>query len=508
MSMMAPVSAGRKPHGPCQTISSIIAPQFVPDDQPPQPSPLTPTGGKPSDDFLFVSKDFPYHPRSPVSTFLQHHTGLATDCDMVLRETIKKHHPHLAMTVCADRNCDILTYAALGKVDLKPKDIPFLTQSVFAPSEHRSDGPGAMQVSLDFGCFDVCTKSGHKFIHYYASYVESYQQKAANYFLHDLDSKAAVQELILEACSWAVELHDEILIFQSFWMKDHKLWQAIQKAKWKDVILDEKMKKEIINDVGSFFAGRDTYENLGVPWKRGLIFHGPPGNGKTISIKALMKNLEHPTLYVKSFHTYNGDETGIKMIFEKARAMAPCLLILEDIDSLITKDNRSYFLNEVDGLEENDGILVLATTNHLDLLDPGIVSRPSRFDRKYFFPLPSMDERKAYCKYWKHKLEGSDKIDFPDSLVDKIAEWTEDFSFAYLKEAFVSSLLIIAAREGYGGEDGDEGDEESFETVIKRQIETLKKEMGDGSEQLINAVSSQINPPLDSNPPHKSDPVN
>lgn len=77
-----------------------------------------------------------------------------------------------------------------------------------------------------------------------------------------------------------------------------------------------------------------------------------------------MKNLEHPSLYVKSFHTYNGDETGIKMIFEKARAMAPCLLILEDIDSLITKDNRSFFLNEVDGLEENDGILVIATTNH------------------------------------------------------------------------------------------------------------------------------------------------
>jgi transitional endoplasmic reticulum ATPase len=95
-----------------------------------------------------------------------------------------------------------------------------------------------------------------------------------------------------------------------------------------------------------------------------LIFHGPPGNGKTISIKALMKNLEHPSLYVKSFHTYNSDETGIQMIFEKARAMAPCLLILEDIDSLITNDNRSYFLNEVDGLEENDGILVLATTNH------------------------------------------------------------------------------------------------------------------------------------------------
>lgn len=98
--------------------------------------------------------------------------------------------------------------------------------------------------------------------------------------------------------------------------------------------------------------------------QRGLIFHGPPGNGKTISIKAMMKDLPHPSLYVKSFHTWNGDETGIKMIFNKARAMAPCLLILEDIDSLVNMSNRSFFLNEVDGLEDNDGILILATTNY------------------------------------------------------------------------------------------------------------------------------------------------
>lgn len=98
--------------------------------------------------------------------------------------------------------------------------------------------------------------------------------------------------------------------------------------------------------------------------QRGLIFHGPPGNGKTISIKAMMKDLPHPSLYVKSFHTWAGDELGITMIFEKARAMAPCLLILEDIDSLVNMSNRSFFLNQVDGLDENDGILVLATTNY------------------------------------------------------------------------------------------------------------------------------------------------
>ncbi len=61
-----------------------------------------------------------------------------------------------------------------------------------------------------------------------------------------------------------------------------------------------------------------------------------------------------------------GDEGSIRAVFKKARIMAPCILVLEDLDSLITDENRSFFLNELDGLESNDGILVVGTTNHLE----------------------------------------------------------------------------------------------------------------------------------------------
>jgi transitional endoplasmic reticulum ATPase len=71
-------------------------------------------------------------------------------------------------------------------------------------------------------------------------------------------------------------------------------------------------------------------------------------------------------------------------VFEKARAEAPCVLILEDLDSLINDNNRSFFLNQLDGLENNDGLLVIGSTNHYDRLDPAITKRPSRFDRKLF----------------------------------------------------------------------------------------------------------------------------
>ena len=98
------------------------------------------------------------------------------------------------------------------------------------------------------------------------------------------------------------------------------------------------------------------------------MFHGPAGNGKTISIKSIMHTLATrkdpiPTLYVKSAQsTY-----AIRNVFVMARRMAPCALVLEDIDTIVTYRTRSYFFNEVDGLESNDGILMIASTNHCKL---------------------------------------------------------------------------------------------------------------------------------------------
>lgn len=79
---------------------------------------------------------------------------------------------------------------------------------------------------------------------------------------------------------------------------------------------------------------------------------------------------------------WKGEEGAMADVFNQARQMSPSCLILEDLDSLINDRNRSYFLNQLDGLEGNNGLLIIGTTNHFDRLDPGLSSRPSRFDRK------------------------------------------------------------------------------------------------------------------------------
>ena len=132
-----------------------------------------------------------------------------------------------------------------------------------------------------------------------------------------------------------------------------------------------------------------------------------------------------PCLYVRSFdlpgHPFPG--AGIAMVFERARRIAPCIIVLEDLDSLVRDDNRAYFLNELDGFERNDGILVLATTNHPERIDAAIVDRPSRFDRKYAFGLPAQEQRRAYAEQWNAGLDPDLRLTAED--VASLAERTD-----------------------------------------------------------------------------------
>ena len=185
-------------------------------------------------------------------------------------------------------------------------------------------------------------------------------------------------------------------------------------------------------------------------------------------------------LYVKSVPYTN----SIRGIFSFARTVAPCLLIIEDIDTQITPDKLSYFFNEVDGLENNDGVLMVATTNHLDKLDEGL-KRPSRFDRRYLFPLPEEAERTQYCEFWRKKLaRNGAKVEFPRELSGKIAGITGGFSFATMKEAFVATLLALARKD-----DEDQGvvvlekshddlDDLPLWKEMQVQVKLLRKEMG------------------------------
>ncbi|KAL9602670.1 MAG: hypothetical protein Q9219_001660 [cf. Caloplaca sp. 3 TL-2023] len=403
-------------------------------------------------------------------TFHRNATAPRINTNIVLVAALRKEYPKLHLTITPTYSSNLLAYAAAGHATAAPSgtaDQPPLAEAAFpdpppselkwrryiAPARRVSDSHGTLVDNIKFGRF-IYTWSGHTYILYDVVGGEGEYNESLTYLLGT--SAEANDELLLAAGSFWVELHDEVLVYDNgYWSKSRELWESVQSSTWDDVILDPEMKKSIIGEMNKFFGSQERYRKLKVPWKRGIIYYGPPGNGKTISIKAMMHTLYHlpspiPTLYVRSLSSYSGPEYALASIFGQARKQAPCLLVFEDLDSIVTDRVRSYFLNEVDGLESNDGILMVGSTNHLERLDKGIKNRPSRFDRKYLFPEPGMKERVAYCEFWRAKLgvqgeEGEGEVEFPEVLCKAIAGITNGFSFAYIQEAFVASLLEIAA---------------------------------------------------------------
>ena len=212
------------------------------------------------------------------------------------------------------------------------------------------------------------------------------------------DTQRVADNFLIAVSEWCAEARGQILVFEGgCWSKSAELYESIQAATFENLILPGDLNTQLQSDFHQFFASRSEYEAYDIPWKRGVLFHGPPGNGKTHTLKALVNALGQACLYVKTFEApqFDTEQAMIRKVFARARKTTPCLLIFEDLDALINDGNRSYFLNELDGFASNTGIVVLATTNHPDRLDPAIVERPSRFDRKYLFPLPGEAERAA-----------------------------------------------------------------------------------------------------------------
>lgn len=255
------------------------------------------------------------------------------------------------------------------------------------------------------------------------------------------DTQELLESFFTAVCDWNSVIRDEVLVFEEgSWAKNSDLFQSIKIATFDNLILQGNLKQDIKDDLNSFFASQSIYINYNIPWKRGILFIGSPGNGKTHTVKALINEMQQPCLYIKSFKSqYHTESENIRKVFKQARQSAPCILVLEDLDSLLTSENRSFFLNELDGFAANQGIVTIASTNHPERLDPAIIDRPSRFDRKYHFELPDNSVRQAYIALWNSQLKT--EIRLSEEVISQIAAQTDDFSFAYLKELFLSSMI-------------------------------------------------------------------
>lgn len=259
------------------------------------------------------------HPHPPphdetTRQFFHHSSARRTNTDTVIAKALRQQYPNLSLSIAPAISCNLTGYAASGHAQSAPlhdgddDHVPTsLSWTVYLPPAKRMDGDlGVVAKETHFEKYLYQWKH-HDFIVYLINGRDGSQAYPAivNYYVLSTSEELATQ-LIRAAGRWTSDLHEEIWVFDGgYWSKSAELYQSAMKASWESVILDEEMKNALIEDHLSFFRSRATYDRLKVPWKRGIIYYGPPGNGKTISIKATMNMLYHlkqpvTTLYVRS----------------------------------------------------------------------------------------------------------------------------------------------------------------------------------------------------------------
>lgn len=229
-------------------------------------------------------------------------------------------------------------------------------------------------------------------------------------------------------------------------------------VKFRDVAGCEEAKVEIMEFV-NFLKNPQQYVDLGAKIPKGAILTGPPGTGKTLLAKATAGEANVP------FITVSGSEflemfvgvgpSRVRDMFATARKNAPCILFVDEIDAVGRKRGGRNFggqseqentlnqlLVEMDGFNTQSGVVVLAATNRVDILDPALL-RPGRFDRQIFVPLPDIKGRASIFKVHLGPLKT--EVD-KEELSKKMAALTPGFSGADIANV-CNEAALIAARD-------------------------------------------------------------
>ena len=223
--------------------------------------------------------------------------------------------------------------------------------------------------------------------------------------------------------------------------------QRIPPCDWEQLVLDPSIAHLLKNDFLSFFQREPWFRRMRLPFRRGYLLHGPPGNGKSTAIRAMLTSANLAAYTLRFFDSRTDDE-DLEQVFERAVNHAPAAIILEDIDRCFprTGESRSkvslqQLLNCLDGIATGEGIVTIATANDPSALDAAILKRPGRFDRVINFPNPSALLRREYfCRMHAPFLA----VDLNTVVAD-----SEGFSFAQLREAYIMAgqLAFESERE-------------------------------------------------------------
>lgn len=261
-----------------------------------------------------------------------------------------------------------------------------------------------------------------------------------------------------------------------------EVFVEVPDVKWEDVGGLDEIKDALKETVEWPLKYAELFKKADTKPPKGIILHGKPGTGKTYLAKALANESGVNFISVKGpqiLNRYIGEsEKGVRELFRMAKQASPCILFLDEIDSLTPRRNNGsmdsgviervigQFLTEMDGIEDLKGVIVLAATNRIDLVDPALL-RSGRFDLIFELPLPDLSTREKIFSIHTRNKPLNKKVS-----LNKLAQKTENFTGSDID--FIcrkAAILAIRAFIDKNHEESIAGDisilENHFETAIQ-----------------------------------------
>jgi hypothetical protein len=206
---------------------------------------------------------------------------------------------------------------------------------------------------------------------------------------------------------------------------------------------------KVIAEIQKFWESEAIFRKYSLPYKRGIILWGDPGGGKSSTIQLIIADVVRRSGVVVIFDDPYLFIDGMRAL-RAIQPETPVVVIMEDIDAIIEHHDESEVLNLLDGVQEVDRMVFLATTNYPEKLGPRIINRPSRFDKRFKIDYPTAKSRKIYFEHLignGNRKAGRECIKTMGIDIKKWVADTEKMSLAHMKELFVATVILGDAYE-------------------------------------------------------------
>lgn len=266
----------------------------------------------------------------------------------------------------------------------------------------------------------------------------------------------------------------------------------VPRVYWDQVGGLEDVKQQLRETIEWPLTNPESFKRVGVKPPKGILLFGPPGTGKTLLAKAVATETKTNFISIKGpevLSKWVGDsEKAVREIFKKARQVSPCIIFLDEIDAIAprrtsaTNDHVSerlvnQLLTSMDGIEDMDGVIVLAATNRPDILDQALL-RSGRFDRMIFIGPPGPEERLAILKVHSREMPLADNVDL-ESLSLRMDGFTGADIEGVCREAAIISLRENIESKMVTLQHFEEALEEARPSVDEATVEAYKRIIGE-----------------------------